>query len=85
MTPVQASEKSIEKIDVSNLQYRRQKQKPKFKFGILIRTSDTRSVFSIGDSPNYSYEVYTNTEVIQDTIPLYRINFLPERYNHNLL
>ena len=29
--------------------------------------------------------LYTITEVIHDTIPSYRINYLPERYNENLL
>ena len=41
-------------------------------------------MFSKGDSANYSYKFYTITKVIQDTIPSYRINFLPERYNRNL-
>ena len=27
----------------------------------------------------------TTTEVVHDTIPSYRINYLPERYNENLL
>ena len=29
--------------------------------------------------------LYTITKVIYDTIPSYRINYLPERYNENLL
>ena len=29
--------------------------------------------------------MYTITEVIHDTIPSYRIDYLPERYNENLL
>ena len=42
-------------------------------------------MFSKGDSTNYSYKLYTITEVIHDTIPSYRIDCLPERYNENLL
>ena len=85
MTPVQASKKSNEKLVFSNLQDRRVRQKPKFKLGQKVRTSDIRKVFSKGDSTNYSYNLFSITEVIHDTIPSYRLNYLPERYNQNLL
>ena len=85
MTPIQASRKSNEKVVFDNLRDDRQKQRPKFKLGDLIRTADIKKVFSKGDSTNYSYLLYTRTEVIYDTIPSYRINYLPERYNENLL
>ena len=85
MTPVQASKKSNEKLVFSNLQDRRVRQKPKFKLGDLFRTADIKRVFCKGDSTNWSYKLYTNTEVIHDTIPSYRIDYLPERYNQNLL
>ena len=85
MTPVQASRQSNEKIVYSKFQDRRVKQKPKIQLGQLVRTSDIRSLFSKGDSTNYSYEVCTITQVIHDTIPSYRINYLPKRYNQNLL
>ena len=63
----------------------RQKQRPKFKLGDLVRTNDVIKVFSKRDSTNYSYKLYTITEIIHDTIPCYRIDSLPERYNENLL
>ena len=85
MTPVQASKKANEKVVYSNLQDKRVKQTPKFKLGQLVRTADIKRVFSKGDSTNYSYKLYTITEVIYDTIPSYRIDYLPERYNQNLL
>ena len=85
MTPIQASKKSNERKVFSNLQDRRIKQRPKIKLGQLVRTADIKKVFSKGDSTNYSYKLYTITEVIHDTIPSYRINYLPERYNENLL
>ena len=85
MTPNQASKKSNEKLVYSNLQDRRIKQKPKFKLGQLVGTADIKRVFSKGDSTNYSYKLYTITEIIHDTIPSYRIDYLPERYNQNLL
>ena len=85
MTPIQASKKSNEKLVYSNLQDRRVELKPKFKLGQLVRTADIKKVFSKGDSTNYSYKLYTITEIVHDTIPSYRINNLPERYNQNLL
>ena len=85
MSPNQASKKSIEKIFYFNLQDRRVKQKPKYEFGQLVRTADKKGVFSKGDSTNYSYKFYTITEVIHDTIPSFRNEYLPERYDENLL
>ena len=85
MTPIQASIKSDEKIVYNNLKNNRENQKPKLKLGQLVRTANIKRVFSKGDSTNYSYKFYTITEVIHDTIPSYRINYLPERYNENLL
>ena len=85
MTPDQATKKTNETEVYSNLQERRRKLDPKDKLGDLVRTSDIRKVFSKGDSTNYSCNLYTITEVIHDTIPTYRINYLPERYNENLL
>ena len=85
MTPVQASKKSNEKLVYNNLKDNREIQKPKVKLGQLVRTADIKKVFSKGDSTNYSYKLYTITEVIHYTIPSYRIDYLPERYNENLL
>ena len=85
MTPVQASKKSNEKAVFDNLRDDRQKQRPKLKLGDLVRTADIKKVFSKGDSTNYSYKLYTITEIIHDKIPSYRIDYLPERYNENLL
>ena len=84
MTPVQASKKSNKKAVFDNLRDDRQKQRPKFKLGDLVRTADIKKVFSKGDSTNWSYKLYTITEVIHDTISSYRIDYLPERYNENL-
>ena len=85
MKPIDASKKSNEKIVYSNLQDKRKILNPKYKLGQLVHTADIKRVFSKGDSTNYSYKLYTITEVIHDTIPSYRINYLPERYNENLL
>ena len=85
MTPIQASKKSNEKIVYSNLKEDRDVPKPTIKLGDLVRTSDIKKIFSKGDSTNYSYILYKITEVLHDTIPSYRIEYLPERYNANLL
>ena len=85
MTPNRASKKSNERKVYSNLKGKREIQKPKYKLGQLVRTADIKKVFSKGDSTNYSYKLYTITEVIHDTVPSYRIDYLPERYNQNLL
>ena len=81
MTPIQTKEKSNEKIVFGNLKDNRQKRRPKFQLNQLVRTADIKKVFSKGDSTNYSCKLYTITEVIHDTIPSYRIDFLPERCN----
>ena len=85
MTLIQASKKSNEKIVYKKLRGKREVQKPKFKLGQKVRTSDIRKVFSKGDSTIYSYKLYTITKIIHDTIPSYRTDYLPERYNENLL
>ena len=84
-TPNQASKKSNEAEVYSNLKDNREVRKPKYKIGQLARTADIKRVFSKGDSTNYSYKIYTITEVIHDTTPSYRIDYLRERYNENLL
>ena len=83
-TPIQASKKSNEEEVYNNLREDRQKQKPKFKIGQLVRTVDIERVFSKGDSTKWSYKLYTITEVIHDNILSYRINYLHEKYNQNL-
>ena len=85
MKPSEACKKSNEKIVYTNLQDRRLKQLSIYKVGHLERTADIKQFFSKVDSTNWSYKLYTITEVIHDTIPSYRIKNLPERYNEKLL
>ena len=85
MTPIQASKKINEKLVFSTLRDDRVKRQPKFKLGDLVRTADIKRVFSKGVSTNWSYNLYTITEIIHDIIPSYRLDYLPERYNQNLL
>ena len=85
MFPIQASKKSNQKLINNNLKDDREVQNPKFNLGQLVRAADIRRVFSKGDSTNWSFKLYTITEVIHDTIPSYGIDYLTERYNENLL
>ena len=85
MKPIDASNKSNQKLVYNNLKDDREVRKPKLKLGDLVRTAEIKKVFSKGDSTNWSYKLYTITEIIHDTIPSYRIDYLPERYNENLL
>ena len=85
MKPIDASKKINEKSVFNNLQDTRQKHIPKNKLGQLVRTADIKRVFSKGDSTNWSYILFTKTEVIHDTIPSYQIEYSPERCNENSL
>ena len=85
LTPIQASLKENEEYVYQNLIDKRKKIKPKFQVNDLVRTADLKKTFSKGDTTNWSYKLYKITEVINDTIPKYRINNLPERYNQSLL
>ena len=67
-----------------NLLDKRKKVKPKFQINDLVRTADLKKTFSKGDTTNWSDKLYKITEIINDTIPSYKINNLPERYNESL-
>ena len=58
---------------------------PKFKIHDLVRAADLRKLFPEGDTNTWSYKLYDITEINIDTIPSYRIDNLPERYNEALL
>ena len=85
LTPIQASLKKNEGYVYKNLLDKRKKVKPKFQQNDLVRTADLKKTFSKGDTINWSYKLYKITEIINDTIPSYRIDNLKERYNESLL
>ena len=60
------------------------KSKTKNSKNNLVRTVDLKKTFSKGDTTNWSYKLYKITEIINDTIPSYRLDNLPERYNESL-
>ena len=51
----------------------------------MVRTADLKRTFSKGDSTNWSYILHEITEIVNDTIPSYRIDNLPESFNEALL
>ena len=61
------------------------KIKPKFQINDLVRVADLKRTFSKGDTTNWSYKFYKITEIVNDTIPAYKIDNSPERYNESLL
>ena len=85
LTPIQASLKKNECYVYKNLLNKRKKIKPKFQINDLVRPADLKRTFSKGDTTNWSYKLYKITEIINDTIPAYKIDNLPERYNKSLL
>ena len=85
LTPIQASVKKNEGYVYKNLLDKRKKVKPKFQINDLVRTADLKKTFSKGDTTNWSYRLYKITEIINDTIPSYKIDNLKERYNESLL
>ena len=59
--------------------------KRKFQINDLVRTADLKKTFLKSDTTNWSYNLYKITEIVNDTIPSYKMNNLPERYNEPLL
>ena len=85
LSPIQASLKKNEGFVYKNILDKRKKIKPKYELGDLVRTADLKKTFSKGDTTNWSYKLYKLTEIINDTIPSYKIDNLEERYNQSLL
>ena len=85
LSPKDASLKKNEGYVYKNLLDKRKKVKPKFQINDLVRTADLKKMFSKGDTTSWSYKLYKITEIINDTIPSYRLDNLKERYNESLL
>ena len=85
LSPIQASLKKNEGFVYKSLLDKRKKITPKYEIGDLVRTADLKRTFSKGDTTNWSYKLYKITEIFNDTIPSYKIDNLPERYNEALL
>ena len=85
LSPKDASLNKNEGFVYKNLLDKRKKIKPKFQINDLVRAADLKKTFSKGDTTNWSYKLYKITEIVNDTIPSYKIDNLPERYNESIL
>ena len=85
LSPKDASLKNNEGFVYNNLLDIRKKMKPEFQINDLVRVADLRKTFSKSDRTHWSYKLYKISEIINDTIPSYRIDNLKERYNESLL
>ena len=85
LSPKDAALKKNEGFVFKNLLDKRKKIKPKYQINDLVRVADLKKTFSKGDTTNWSYRLYKITEIINDTMPSYRLNDLLERYNESLI
>ena len=85
LTPIQASLKKNEGYVYKNLLDKRKKITPKNEIDNSVRTADLKKTFSKSDTTNWSYKLHKIKEIINDTIPSYKIDNLSERYNESLL
>ena len=87
-TKLTSNQSSLRKNDgyvYKNLLDKRKKIKPKFQVNNLVRTTDLKKTYLKGDTTNWSYKLYKIAEIINDTIPRYKIDNIKERYNEALL
>ena len=63
----------------------KERNNTKCKSEVLVRTAKIKNIFSKGDTTIWSFLYYTITKLIHDTIPSYRIHYVPEGYNNNVL
>ena len=73
MPPIQASLEKKEGYVYKKFSDKRNKIKPKFQLNDLVRVADLMKTFSKGDTTNSSYKLYKITEIINDTIPSYKM------------
>ena len=85
LTPIRDSLKKNEGFAYNNLLDKAKRIILKFQVFNLVRTGDLKKTFSRGDMTNWSYKLYRITEITNDTIPIYKIDNLKERYNEALL
>ena len=81
LTPIQASLKKNDGYVYHSLLEKRKKIKHKFQLNDLVRVANLMKTFSKEDTINWSYKLYKTTEIKNDTLPSYKIDKLPERYN----
>ena len=85
LSPMKASLKKNEGYAYKFLLDKRKKVQPKFQVNDLVGTAVISKMFSKSDMTKWSYKLYKDTAIINDTIPCYSIDNLAERYNEALL
>ena len=85
LSPKDASFKKNQGFVYNNLLDKRKNVKPKFQINNLVRTADLKKTFAKADTTLWSYKLYRVKEIFNVTIPTYRIDKLPKRYNGSLL
>ena len=68
-----------------NLLDKRKIINPKFQVNDLVRRTDLKKTFSKRDTINWSNNLYEITEIINDTIPSYKIDNSKERHKEAFL
>ena len=74
LTPIQASLKTNEGYVYHYLLNKQTKIEPKIQVDNLVITADLKTTFSKRDATHCSYKMFKITEIINDTIPSYRID-----------
>ena len=57
----------------------------KHKIQDLLRTNDLKKMFSKKDTTKWSDKLYKKTEIVNDTIPICRMDNLKKRFDETLL
>ncbi|MEM1283609.1 MAG: DDE-type integrase/transposase/recombinase [Chlamydiota bacterium] len=73
MTPVEASKKENEDAVYAQMVDKRKFRKPRYEVGDLVRIPDKRTIFSKGDTTNWSYELFRIHQVLDEKPPEYLI------------
>ena len=73
--------KTNERFVYQNLLDERKKIEPKFHVNNRVRVGALRKTFSKSETTSRTYKLNKTSEVINDTLPSYGIDNLPEKYN----
>ena len=75
---IQASLKKNEEFVCNILLNKKRRIKPKFQVNDLVRTAFLKRTLSKGDTTNWFYKLYKNTQIVNYTIPSYKIDQPPK-------
>ena len=85
LTPIQACYKENEGFVYQNLFVKQKKIKPNSQVNDLVHSDDLKKTFSKEHTTNWFCISYKIGQIIVDTIPAYKKDNLPDRYNKALL